>query len=176
MLHLALAAQHIHGELVRGVAGEQLPRLDERVVYGRLTVLRVPVLDEEVVDGLGDLGGAVEPADAHHQVVPLAALELRDEADVEGLVGPLALDEDAVARLVFDVLVVAAVAQVLPGVVLPGLPLARLAFSCVLRPRLTCFHVSVSDPHSFFTDSDPAILMNRYRSLPNSLLFRGHQK
>jgi hypothetical protein len=73
-------------------------------------VLRVAVLDQEVVDGLGDLGGAVEPADADHQVVPLAALELCDEADVEGLVGALALDEDAVAGLVFDVVVVAAVA------------------------------------------------------------------
>jgi hypothetical protein len=96
-------------------------------------VLRVAVLDQEVVDGLGHLRGAVEPADADHQVVPLAPLELRDEADVEGLVGALALDEDAVAGLVLDVVVVAAVAQVLPRSVLPCLALAWLALTCSSR-------------------------------------------
>ena len=130
MLHLTLATQDIHRELVGGIAGEKLPRLDQRVVNCRVPVLRVPVLDQKVVDGLGDLGGAVEPADPHHQVVPLAPLELCYVADVEGLVGPLALDEDTVARLVLDVVVVAAVAQVLPGTVLPGLALAWLALPC----------------------------------------------
>ncbi len=130
VLHLALATQHIHRELVGGVAGEELPRFDERIVDGGLAVFRVAVLDEEIVDGLGDLGGAVEPTDSHHQVVPLAPLELGDEADVEGLVGPLTLDEDAVARLVLYVVVVAAVAHILPGSVLPGLSLTWFALPC----------------------------------------------
>jgi hypothetical protein len=93
-------------------------------------MLRVAVLDQEIVDCLRHLSGAVEPADADHQVVPLAPLELCYVADVEWLVGSLALYEDAVTRLVFDIVVVAAVAQVFASIVFPSLALAWLTFSC----------------------------------------------
>ncbi len=129
VFHLTLAAQHIHRKLVGSVAGEELARLHQRVMYGGLAVLCVAILDQKVVNSLRNLGGPVEPADAYHQIVSFAPLKLGYVADVEGLVGTLALDEDAVARLVLDVVVVAAVAQILARAILPGLALARLAFT-----------------------------------------------
>ena len=83
-------------------------------------MLRVSILDEEVVHSLGDLGGSVKPSDHHHERVSLALLELGDVANVEGLVRSLALNEDVVTNFVLDIVVIASVSDVFPLVIFPG--------------------------------------------------------
>lgn len=95
----------------------------QRVVDGSCAMLGDPVLDEEVVDSLQDLSGAVEPPDADHQRVPLAPLELGYVADVERLVRPLTFDEDSVPDLVLHVGVLEPVSQELNCHVPPTLAL-----------------------------------------------------
>ena len=104
--HRALPPQHVDRELVRGVRDEELPRFDQRVVYRIGPVLRVPVLDEEVVHGLGDFCCSVKPSDHHNKCIPLTLLKLGDVANVEGLIRSLALDENIITNFVFNVVYV----------------------------------------------------------------------
>ena len=91
---------------------------------------------------LRHLGGAVEPADADHQVVALALFELGYVADVEGLVGSLRLDEDRVPGFVLSFEVVTSVTFVLAVHGFPGFAVGNLFGLSIARlPNLLLLYI-----------------------------------
>ena len=110
--------------------------------YSSFNIRHNDYLYQEVVHLLRHLGGAVEPADADHQVVALALFELGYVADVEGLVGSLGLDEDRVPGFVLSFEVVTSVTFVLAVHGFPGFAVGNLFGLSIARlPNLLLLYI-----------------------------------